>query len=55
MKIIKVGQLVHKTIMSNGMKWVVFAKVEDYGILVEQHGFHFYTKKEALNFINQNK
>lgn len=55
MKIVKVEQIIHKTRGDNGKTWLVFAQVIDYGVKVDQHGFMFFTKKEAKEFCEQHK
>ena len=54
MQIIKAETIIHKTAKVDGKSWLVFAKVVDFGITVEQQGFMFYSKKDALAFIEAN-
>jgi hypothetical protein len=51
MQVIKAERTIHRTPKVDGQAWLVFAEVIDCGIRVAQHGFRFWTKKDALAFI----
>lgn len=50
MEILKAEKTIYKTRPDFGKCWLVFAAVVDYGIHIQQKGFSFYTKKEAVAF-----
>ena len=54
MQVIKAEKIIYRVTKSDGKSWLVFAKVIDFGMTIERHGFMFYTKKEATTFIEAN-